>query len=245
MLFIVPNNDGEAVEIQNILNQNGYNYLVTNQLWGESWECLENDIKSEIQNYNDTIYGIELQGNPITKMCVNIDHHKYYNDDRSNPLSSLEQVANIIGVELTEYQRAVSDNDKGYIDLMIKNNYNDLIISKVRLQDRRAQGISECHDYQADLAISNAIYYENLTIVYLDHNKCAAVTDKLHGKYKNLLIICEKQNELDFYGDYDICIKLQELFKGWCGGTHPTGFWGLDNILNINFIIGRIIEILK
>lgn len=33
-LFIVPNNDGEAVEIQRLLAANNCNYLVTNQEWG-------------------------------------------------------------------------------------------------------------------------------------------------------------------------------------------------------------------
>lgn len=237
VLFIVPNNDGEAVEIQKLLKDNKCNYLVTNQAWGASWYGLEEDIKNEINSGKySKIYGVELQGELINKSIqlklnktcdiINIDHHKYNDEDRSNKLSSLEQVANILNVELTDYQNAVSDNDKGYIDLMIKNGCSQEIINKVRLQDRTAQGITEEQDKQAEESINNMEVLKYLTIINLPHSKCATVTDRLYGNYKNLLIICV-DGETDFYGNGNICLSLQEKFGGWIGGQLPTyGFWG-------------------
>lgn len=238
-LFIVPNNDGEAVEIQKLLRDNGCEFLVTNQPWGASWESLEPDILDKIYHFNGIVYGIELSGHTQMLKCVNIDHHKYDNDDRRNILSSLEQVANIIKVNLTEYQKAVSDNDKGYIDLMVANEYSQEIIDAVRLQDRIAQGITREHEDLAIEAIKCAVEYDNLTIVKLQHSKCATVTDRLYGKYKNLLIICNDEHEVDFYGDYNICLKLQTVFNGWIGGGYPNGFWG-NYIDNISIVVDYI-----
>ena len=233
-LFIVPNNDGEAVEIQKLLRDNGCEFLVTNQPWGASWELLEPEILNKISLFNGIVYGIELIGKLQIIKCINIDHHKYSNDDRSNQLSSLEQVANIIKVDLTEYQKAVSDKDKGYIDLMKLKGYSQDIIDAVRLQDRLAQGITQEHEESAIEAIKHLKQYENLTIVNLPHDKCSTVTDRLYGQFTNLLIVCNN-TELDFYGDYNVCLKLQEEFGGWVGGGHLNGFWG-GYIKNIDIV---------
>jgi hypothetical protein len=44
-LFIVPNNDAEALKIQEILKREGKkegeDFVITNQQWGASWDKLE------------------------------------------------------------------------------------------------------------------------------------------------------------------------------------------------------------
>ena len=131
MLFIVPNNDGESVEIQRLLKANNCMFLVTQQTWGASWDRLEDEIKDKINSFEGLIYGIELQGEPLNN-GINIDHHKYENDDRSNSLSSLEQVAILIDAKLSYYQKAVSDNDKGHMKLMYRNGFDNATVSLVR-----------------------------------------------------------------------------------------------------------------
>ena len=254
ILFVVPNNDGEAVEIQKLLKDNGWNYLVTGQQWGASWDGLEDDIKNDINSGKyQIIYGIELQGSLVNKSIqlrlgkvwdiINIDHHKYENDDRTNKLSSLEQVAKIINVELTDYQKAVSDNDKGYIDLMLENGYTWDTINEVRLQDRKAQGIKKEQEKDAEKAIENLIWFPELRIVKLSHSKCATVTDRLYSEKTNILILSD-DGESNFYGHGETCMKLQEKFGGWAGGQLPkNGFWGgYANQQDIaNFIISAVV----
>lgn len=241
-LFIVPDNDGEAVEIQKILQANGREYLVTGQRWGASWEGLEPEIKERVNNFEGTIYGIELQGIPLGCKCKNIDHQRYsQEDDRTNSLSSLEQIARILNVNLTQYQEAVSDNDKGYIDLMKRNGYAQSVINKVRLQDRTAQGITKEEERQAEQVLKSLEVQGTLTIVHLLHSKCATVTDRLYGKYTNLLIVCGN-GEVDFYGEGSICLELQSKFGGWSGGQLPQyGFWGgyVDKDEVVNFLKNR------
>ena len=238
MLFIVPNNDGESVEIQRLLKANNSMFLVTQQTWGASWDRLEDEIKDKINSFEGLIYGIELQGKPINN-GINIDHHKYENDDRSNSLSSLEQVAILIDAKLSYYQKAVSDNDKGHMKLMYRNGFDNATVSLVREQDRKAQGITDEDEKAAEDAIKKIQIKNKLAIVELPHSKCATVTDRLYNKYDNLLIICG-DGELDFYGNGYVCEKLHLEFGGWIGGQLPEyGFWG-NHTICVESIIYRI-----
>ena len=240
ILFVVPNNDGEAVEIQKLLKDNGWNYLVTNQAWGASWDGLEDSIKNEINSGKyKFVYGIELQGNIQLRVdkvwnIINIDHHKYENDDRSNSLSSLEQVANIIGVTLTEYQKAVAYNDihgiKG-----LKRKYKEYV-DAVAIQDMLAQGITEEQIQIAKESVKEAETIEDLVIVRCQHSKTYPI--KANIDYNNILIFSD-DGEVNFEGNGQICIALQKEFEGWSGGNLPKyGFWGgyVDKEKVLNFV---------
>ena len=242
-LFVVPNNDGEAVEIQKLLKDNGWKYLGTGQQWGASWEGLETEIKQEINSGKyKNIYGVELQGSIFNKSeklglnqhCIDIDHHKYENDDRTNKLSSLEQVAKIINVELTEYQKAVSYNDihgiKG-----LKRKYKEYV-DAVAIQDMLAQGITEEQIQIAKESVKEAERVEKLVIVRCKHSKTYPI--KANINYNNIIIISE-DGEINFEGDGQICLALQKEFEGWLGGNLPEyGFWGgyVDKEKVLNFV---------
>ena len=101
-LWVTPNNDLEAKTIVEMLQREGEDFLVTGQAWGASWEKLEEELKAKIEEAKreqKTVYGVELQGD--SNGAINVDHHIYGEDDRSSPKSSIEQVAEILGVELT------------------------------------------------------------------------------------------------------------------------------------------------
>lgn len=151
----------------------------------------------------------------------------YSGSDRSNKLSSLEQVAGILEVELSDYQKAVCLNDIGYIPLMEENNIPGDIIQLVRLQDRIAQGITEEEEAQAEKACQERQQKGSLTIVKCPHSKTACICDRLYGQYENLLII-SSDGEVNFFGDGEICQDLYNKVEGsWCGGHLPIrGYWG-------------------
>lgn len=240
-IWIVPNNDLEAKTIIDLLVRNGEEYLVTGQAWGASWENLEDEIKDRIKEERENgaqIYGVELQGN--SNGTINIDHHTYGDDDRSNPKSSLEQVAEVIGVELSGYEMFVSANDKGYIPAMEELGRNlgmdeeelTQTINKVRMMDRKTQGVSEQQEEQAQEAVDRLgnIDKKSFLIIVKDlpHSKTSTITDRLYGKYDNLLITSE-DGETNFYGKTEIIQMLNEKFPGgWSGGQldQGSGFWG-------------------
>lgn len=238
IVVITPVNDGEAVQIKNILKNKNIKTLVTKQGWGASWANLEPEVKEKIKefkNKNFKIFGVELQG-PAPEGAVNIDHHCYDGDDRSSDKSSLEQVADLIGYELTLYDQFVAENDKGFIPAMIslaktKNlskEQTEKLINKVRLQDRAAQGITPEQEKIAEEAIREAEVSDHLTVVKMSHSKTATVCDRLFGGYKNLLIV-SSDGEVNFFGNREVIQKLSGLVKGsWSGGDldHDNGFWG-------------------
>lgn len=239
-LWISPNNDLEAKAIVELLQKNNENLLVTAQQWGASWENLEEEIKTKIKEAKDkqeAIYGIELQGD--LDGVINIDHHKYGDDDRRNPKSSIEQVADILGVELSLDEKFISENDKGYIPAMEKLGKElgigeeDLqeIIANIRMRDRAMQGITPEQEAQSEEAIQKlGDLSEKRDYIQLDlpHSKTATIQDRLYGKMDNLLIT-SGDGETNFYGITDIINMLNEKFPGgWSGGQLDKGygFWG-------------------
>lgn len=237
-IFVVPCNDAESKTIIDLLKKHNRDVLVTSQTWGASWGNLEPSIKEQIQHH-DIVYGIELQGNAPSN-GVNIDHHIYGADNRSNKKSSLEQVAELLNTELTVWEQFISANDKGYIpameqlgkELKLSNNEIERMIMEVRALDRKQQGISEEQERQAveaieKLDIDHTKIPQNLIIVHLPHSKCATVTDRLFGLYKNLLILSE-DGETNFYGVTSIINELKNKFDGWSGGEleKGNGYWG-------------------
>ena len=174
-LFIVPNNDAEAVRIQEILSSNKQNFLVTQQQWGASWEGLEDDIKQSLRQFKGKIYGVELKDPKNEFGGINIDHHSYgQDDDRTNNKSAIEQVAELIGYEMSIEDMFISENDKGYIPAMeklgIKLHIHNFalknMIQKIRSLDRQAQGITEQQEQQA-MEIIKSI---NITIYSIYHS---------------------------------------------------------------------------
>ena len=239
-IWIVPNNDLEAKTIIEMLKRNGEEFLVTGQAWGASWEQLEAEIKSKIEQARQKgsdVYGVELQGD--SEGAINIDHHTYGEDDRSNPNSSIEQVAEILGVELSLDEQFVSANDKGYIPEMerlgtkLGISEEDLqeIIANIRMRDREMQGVTIEQEAQAEEAIEKlGDLTEKRDYISMDlpHSKTSTITDRLYGKYDNLLIT-SADGETNFFGITDIIKMLNEKFPGgWSGGQldQGNGFWG-------------------
>lgn len=238
ILIVTPINDGEATQIAKILKEKNIKTLITSQGWGASWDGLEPEVKEKIKEYKNKgykIFGVELQGQ-APEGAVNIDHHIYDGDDRSNEKSSLEQVAELIDHELTLYEQFVSANDKGFIPKMIElaktrnlsKEETQKLIEKVRLQDRAAQGITPEQEEIAEKAIQEAEISDSLTVVHMAHSKTSTVCDRLWGQYKNLLIV-SSDGEVNFFGERRVIETLSNLVEGsWSGGDldHDNGFWG-------------------
>lgn len=238
ILIVTPVNDGEAIQISKILKNKKVKTLVTKQGWGASWANLEPEIKKQIEEYKNKgykIYGVELQGQAPEGM-INIDHHIYDGDDRSNEKSSLEQVAELIGHKLSLFEEFVVANDKGFIPAMyelaktknLDEKETQKMVEKVRLRDRAAQGITPEQEKIAEEAIKEAEVSDNLTVVRMSHSKTATVCDRLYGKYKNLLVL-SGDGEANFFGEKKVIERLSSLVKGsWSGGDldHNNGFWG-------------------
>lgn len=234
-IWIIPNNDLEAKAIIEMLEREGEEYLITGQALGASWDNLEEEIKEKIveaRKKGITIYGVELQGKE--EGTINIDHHIYGDDDRSNPKSSLEQVSEVLGVELSIDERFISANDKGYIpemerlgrELGISEEDLQEIISNIRMRDRQMQGVTTEQEEQAEEAVNDLgeiTERRRYISIELPHSKTSTVTDRLYGKYDNLLIT-SVDGETNFFGSARIITRLNERFPGGQLDTE-NGFW--------------------
>ena len=214
-------------------------------------------INTQAEGMNKTVYGVELQGS--SRGATNIDHHIYGDDDRSNPKSSIEQVGEITWTDLSLDERFVAANDKGYIPEMerlgheLGINEEDLqeIISNIRMRDREAQGVTPEQELQVAEAVEKLGEIKGkkkFIRIRLPHSKTSTVTDRLYGKYENLLITSDN-GETNFFGATEIINMLNEEFKEvdeegksncWSGGQleQGSGFWGgrVDQYQVVSFL---------
>lgn len=69
------------------------------------------------------IYTIELKGVPSNSGIISVDHHKYYDSNEKTAIgekTSIEQIVDILGIQLSTFDMMIAANDVGYIPKMIK-----------------------------------------------------------------------------------------------------------------------------
>jgi hypothetical protein len=229
-VWICPVNDGEAVEIRNLLEDAGEKVIVTRQPWGATWQALEADVVSAIEttlaNQSDTeVIGIEL-GGPTRWNGRNVDHHCYKDDDRSNPKSSLEQVADELGIQLSRYQRLVAENDKGYIPAMEVFGATAGEIEVIRQQDRCAQNVTPDDEAQAVEDIENAEWRGRKVLIRCPKGSTSAHTDRLYGRYDECLTV--SPTKWIYFGRKARALDALSLPEHhWCGGRPENRYFGI------------------
>jgi hypothetical protein len=229
-IWVVPNNDGEAVEIQSLLREHGERFLISGQPWGASWSNLEPGIRNELeafrgQHANGVIYGVELAGNNRFS-AVDIDHHAYRDADRSQALSSLEQVAAILAAPLSRWRQLVAANDRGYIPAMIELGASAEEIAAVRAHDRTAQGITPQQETRAESDLLHAEWIGKRVHMWCPEGVTAAHSDRLYGQAEESLL--ESPQESVYYGPrhrYWASLKWPEDI--YSGGSATSGYFGL------------------
>ncbi len=223
-----------------MLSESQEDYLTTGQRWGASWADLEPGITARIdefhrENPSCPVYGIELRG-PSPPFAENIDHHLYSEDrgrgfpaeDRRHPLTSIEQVASIIGVELNRFQSLVAKNDSGYIPAMLSFGASKEEIESIREADRRAQGLTESDELNAKADLTRMEKRGDRIRVRCTGRPTSAHVDGLHGLATELLLTSREQWE--YYGPrFRRFFAVMEGEASWQGGTASNGYAGVQN----------------
>jgi len=187
-VWVVPCNDGEAVEIIALLREAGEHVLVSQQPWGASWAGLEPELRRQLDHQTAAprscqVEGVELAG-PNPYGAANTDHHYYKSDDRRSPLSSLEQIAARLGRTLTRRQRLVAANDRGWVPAMraeIPDASPDEI-EAVRAQDRAAQGLTPADRLRAERDLAAADWRGPRVLVPCPDGTSSWHSDLLYGR---------------------------------------------------------------
>lgn len=140
-IFLLGGHDLEMIEIRKILESNSLKFIDKDLSWGAV-------LSSYQEHFNDTSFfvGIELVRDVLQpKNYIEIDHH----NDKSHLPSSIEQLAELLGIRLDRWQTLVAANDKGYIPAM-------LAMGASRDETREMRGIRSQMTYKLNKRI-----YEN------------------------------------------------------------------------------------
>lgn len=173
-VFLIGGHDLEMTEIIKILEKQEIRYFDYQLTWGARLSAYRGQFDQA-----HTFVGVELiEDCKPPQDYIPIDHH----NKNSDKPSSIEQVAELLGVELTRYQQLVAANDKGYITAMQEMGATQDEIDEIRNADRKAQGVTEKDEKLAAESIEkhqhkigNVIIIESLT------PKFSAITYRLYS----------------------------------------------------------------
>ncbi len=224
-IFFLGGYDLEMVTIKEILEEKKEKYFDKKLIWGAKASAYKEEIEKILPHQIPVLIELEIDID-LPPDALIIDHH---NEKESNQ-SSIEQIASLLHIELTRWQKLVTANDKGYIPAMKCICATEDEIKEVREADRKAQGVTEKEEKLAQESIENCKSEENgIIIIKALTDKFSAIADRMYGKTDNLLIYTD--DELTFYGNRkkQIVEKFKNLIddnNAYYGGG-VCGFFGV------------------
>lgn len=260
-LFILPNNDGEAKRAIQILRAVNAPFLhVSSQKWGATLDAEWPEIDQSVLGRVETVTIFEIpgtagqKGDPIAtedelrgkglKVEI-IDHHYYDWVDRYQPVSSIEQLCDKIGWQMSAVDMAIAINDRSYIPGLISLGYQEKHIRAIRAFDLIAQGKSmseitkqqrKCQTVIGELRKTKR---GNLWIIeQLKVDRAILLQEISLSSPDGLIQVFESRpRKLGFSGHPEICEKLltmdfaslgypYEAFNYGGGDGTVSKFWG-------------------
>lgn len=227
MIFFLGGHDLEMLTIRALLEENHIRYFDKNLSWGDaSLAGYAEELSRYAHDGGVTVYGVELQEKGVTDIPDNykrIDHH----NDYSHLPSALEQTADILRVQLNREQKLIAANDRGYIPAMLALGADKEEMEHIRLLDRRAQGVTEADELQAEEAIRHKVMCGDIVVVKSGTNRFSPIADRLYP-YERLLIYTD--DEIMYYGkgkELLVAYFKNEIAEGrMFHGGGDTGFIG-------------------
>lgn len=237
--LICPSNDGEAETIVKVAMELGIDVRDSRQPWGAT---LDKEPQENLRDLRKKIVVVEMPSPEKEEELrraghevIIIDHHNYVGMelDRSNPLSSLEQFASLVGRELSRWEIGVAINDRAYIYGLLEAGYEMTEILAIRMADLEAQGATRDDFVLCSEALEKAETKNGITIVRVATNKVTYINDLCvlgnPGKVQDILIC--SPNEINFSGSPEKAKALSAL-GGWFGGGEVSKFWGSNFPVN-------------
>ncbi|PIQ46620.1 MAG: hypothetical protein COW04_01135, partial [Deltaproteobacteria bacterium CG12_big_fil_rev_8_21_14_0_65_43_10] len=153
-VFFLGGYDAEMLEIRNTLEERGEWFYDRKLSWGAYLSAYKNEIDGLSADAIPVFIELKLDVTPPKNFKI-IDHH----DEKTgkDKKTSIEQVADLLGIELNRRQQLISANDKGHIREMRKFCATDEEIVEIRALDRKAQGVTEDDERLAEKSIEEHI----------------------------------------------------------------------------------------
>lgn len=242
-IFLLGGHDLEMLTIKHLLEEQNIAFYDAKLEWNNAMLSAYQEQFSDEQVF----YGVELKEDcQLPQHYYRIDHH----NDYSGKPSSLEQVAAILGIELNRWQKLVAINDARYIPGMELLGATKEEVDSVRKADRKAQGVTEKDELNAEKAISKSLVIESVRVVRTSSSRFSPIVDRLYPTEK-LLIYTD--SELTYYGvgvDQVVELFRTEIAsqKAYFGGG-SNGFFGLAKGCfseeEIKMNVERIVKLVK
>ncbi|PWT94167.1 MAG: hypothetical protein C5B54_00465 [Acidobacteria bacterium] len=239
MTVISPQNDGESRTIVDICKRLNMDLRISTQPWGAT---LDQEPPEHLQNLKRVVVVVEMPSLTLESKLRDqghqveiVDHHYYpkIGLDRRQPLSSLEQVANLLDYNLTRWEMGIAINDRNYIFGLLDAGYSFDEILEIRKFDLEAQGVPPENIVKVREALKTAPVKKGITILRLDFPSAGYAQDFLvletPDQVRDLLILTGNPvRKAQFYGDPVKIQKLAEIGE-WMGGGDKSKFWGTNH----------------
>ncbi|HJZ11750.1 MAG TPA: hypothetical protein VJ521_06350, partial [Acidobacteriota bacterium] len=164
-----------------------------------------------------------------------VDHHAYpgLHLDRTRPLSSLEQIAQILDYKLNRREMGIAINDRAYIFGLLDAGYTIEEILRIRQFDLQSQGISAEDIEEIKSAVLNAPIKAEIKILRTNVANAGFAQDFLvlenPNEVQDLLVLTgDPVRKAQFYGDPKKIERLSDLAE-WMGGSGRSRFWGTNH----------------
>ena len=244
-VFFLGGHDAEMLEIRNMLEIMNVPYFDRKLKWGAKLSEYQEELKS-LDKKNTPIF-VELKLDcPYPDHAVIIDHH----DARAgkNQLTSIEQAAQRLGVQLNRHQQLVSINDKAHIRGMKAFGATDSEIETIRSLDRKAQGATEKDEQNAQKTLSENIrvFCNGVAVIQSLCERTSCVVDRIHDHYRHIIVFSPDGN-MHYFGPGTTVFAFRDILTDnqkndptiefWYGGDLPDyGFLGTTYNFSDKFI---------
>jgi len=234
-VFFLGGHDAEMLEIRNMLEKKSIPYFDRHLKWGAKLSEYKDELNSLDKDQIPIFVELKLDC-PYPDNAVIIDHH----DSRAgkNQLTSIEQTAQRLSIQMNRHQQLVSINDKSHIRGMKAFGATLDEIQKIRSLDRKAQGVTEKDEQNAQKTISENIrvFCKGVAVIQSLCERTSCVVDRIHDQYKHIIVFSPDGN-MHYFGPGEDVFHFRDILTGiqeknptiefWYGGGLPDfGFLG-------------------
>jgi len=244
--FFLGGYDAEMVTIKQIFDTIKVSYADKKLRWGAALSDYQKELEKISKNQIPVFIELRLDI-PYPSHAIIIDHH----NERAgkNQKTSIEQVAELLGLNLNRRQRLISANDRGHVPGMKDMGATEKEIQEIREFDRLCQGVLGADEKAAELSIKehsetlspDSIYVKSLT------EKTSPILDRLYDKYTHIFIVTPSK-EFHYFGPGKMIHRLENMYKKlkkarpglifWKGGYLPDiGFFGSKSTIEKDQIL--------
>jgi len=253
--FFLGKQDAEMVEIKKILVDHNlpikskpFNNRPRLSDYSEELKALTTDVQPVFIELDIDI--------PYPDNSIIIEHHAYYHHKENyknnayHTKSSLEQIALLVGTQLTYEQKLIAENDKGGINALKKICTWDNNIQRIRQYDKQCQSMTEQDEKDAEQSIKNqsVILYTHAILIHsLSETSVIPIIDQCCEPYHHIFIITP-ENHFYYYGTWEMTQLLKQVYEqnnqnlsfGFGGIGQLSGYFEANQAISYDKICAMI-----